>query len=360
MTMPFMSAGDSASMNRAPSIDTELTTIVVPVLNEERFIAACLESLLAQTEPGKVEIFVADGGSTDRTKEIVAAMRHRYPCIKMIDNRRRIQSAAVNLVAKIASPQSRVLLRADAHAVYPPGFLRNCLRALEDNGATSVVVPMRTVGQAGFQRAVAAAQNSRLGNGGSAHRSGGVSRFVDHGHHAAFDLGFFQRIGGYDESFTHNEDAELDYRASRAGGRIWLCTEAAITYFPRGNPLRLARQYFAHGKGRACTLVTHAIRPRVRQVAPLLILLATVGGLVLAPLNPIFALPLVLYLAICTAWAVAAAVSARDPWLLTMGAAATIMHLGWGAGFLAKSATSLRSRQPGRVASAPITDLNAV
>jgi succinoglycan biosynthesis protein ExoA len=329
------------------------TTIVVPVLNEEPFIAACLDSILAQIEPGEFEIVVADGGSTDRTPEIVADMRRRNPCIRMIENPRRIQSAAVNLVAATASPRSHILVRADAHAIYPADWLRTCLRALQDKDATSVVVPMRTVGYSGFQRAVAAAQNSRLGNGGSAHRAGGVSRFVDHGHHAAFDREFFLRTGGYNETFTHNEDAEFDHRAVRAGGRIWLCNEATITYFPRGNPWRLAKQYFAHGRGRARTLLTHGLRPRPRQIAPVVILLMTVSGLLLAPLHSVFALPLLGYLGICTVWAAAAAYRARDPWLLAMGSAATIMHLSWGAGFLAQCCGHLLSRQDPR-ASSPI------
>jgi succinoglycan biosynthesis protein ExoA len=357
-TMPRDAAAGSAAGASVPA-DSGLTTVVVPVLNEERFIAACLESLLAQTDPGPFEIVVADGGSTDRTKEIVAAMRRRHPCIRWVENPRRLQSAAVNLVAKIAPPRSHVLVRADAHALYPADFLRDCLSALREHGATSVVVPMRTVGVAGFQRAVAAAQNSRLGNGGSAHRSGGVSRFVDHGHHAAFDREFFLRIGGYDESFTHNEDAELDHRAACAGGRIWLCTEAVITYFPRGNPIRLARQYYAHGKGRARTLLTHALRPRPRQVAPVLILLSAIMGLLLAPVSLAFALPFLIYLAICTIWACAAAYRAGDPWLLAMGAAATTMHLGWGAGFLARCVNRPRSGSPGREASGSIANRNA-
>jgi succinoglycan biosynthesis protein ExoA len=331
--------------------ETGLTTIVVPVLNEERFIVACLNSILAQSEAGEFEIVVADGGSTDRTREIVADMRSRHPRITLIDNPRRIQSAAVNLVAKTASSRSHVLVRMDAHAIYPANFLRSCLRALRETGATSVVVPMRTVGYAGFQRAVAAAQNSRLGNGGSAHRAGGASRFVDHGHHAAFDRDFFLSTGGYNESFTHNEDAEFDHRAARAGGRIWLCNEAAITYFPRGNPWRLAKQYFAHGSGRARTLLNHKLRPKPRQAAPVVILLTAVFGVLLAPIHPVFALPLLIYLGICTAWAAAAAYRSRDPWLLAMGAAATIMHLSWAAGFLARCFRHLRAAYDARSAS---------
>ena len=56
---------------------------------------------------------------------------------------------------------------------------------------------------------------------------------MEHGHHAAFDRKAFLAVGGYDESFTHNEDAELDIRLRKSGAKIWLCSELGIAYFPR-------------------------------------------------------------------------------------------------------------------------------
>ena len=105
-----------------------------------------------------------------------------------------------------------------------------------------------------------AAQNSKLGNGGAAHREVGGSGFIDHGHQALFDLPTFLSFGGYDETFSHNEDAEFDYRLARAGGKIWLCSEAVANYFPRLTPLALAKQYFGHGQGRAQTILKHKAR----------------------------------------------------------------------------------------------------
>ena len=54
---------------------------VIPVLNEEKFIAKCIESLLAQTMP--VEILVMEGGSTDNTKQILAEFGDS---IKVVEN----------------------------------------------------------------------------------------------------------------------------------------------------------------------------------------------------------------------------------------------------------------------------------
>lgn len=309
-------------------------TIVIPTLNEEAHIAACVTTLIKQLNDYDGEVLVIDGGSNDSTRNIVTSLMKIHPELRLIDNPKRLQSAACNMAARLADPRATVLLRADAHALYPDNFVSLCLRALQASEATSVVVPMRTIGLTGFQRAVAAAQNSKLGNGGSAHRIGGVSGFVDHGHHAAFDLKFFLKVGGYNEQFSHNEDAELDFRSNLMGGRVWMCREAAITYIPRSTPSGLIRQYFNHGAGRARTLLLHGIRPRLRQMAPVAVLMATAFCIAMSPIFPlVLAIPLFYALA-CAGWGLMVTIHSKDRWLLAMGPAAIIMHLGWAIGFL--------------------------
>lgn len=334
--------------------ETPFIAVAVPVLNEAGYIERCLRSLLPQLPPGACEVLVLDGGSTDGTQAIVQDLAREHPCLRLVHNPRRIQSAACNLAARIADPRARVLLRADAHADYPPGFVAHVVDAMARTGATSVVVPMRTVGVTAFQRAVAAAQNSRLGNGGSTHRAGAApqpSGPVEHGHHAAFDRDFFLRLGGYDERFTHNEDAEHDVRALAAGGHIWMCREAPVTYFPRARPGSLARQYARHGAGRARTLLTHRLRPKPRQMAPLAVLCGTAGGVLLSPVLPLLlAIPLA-YALLCLGWGALAALRRHDPALLAMGLAAALMHHGWAIGFLRECLSWMRRPAPAVVPS---------
>src|SRR5690606_10797383 len=120
--------------------------------------------------------------------------------------------------------------------------------------------------------AVATAQNSLVGTGGSAHRTGLGGRFVDHGHHALMRISAYRAVGGYDESFRFNEDAELDYRLTRAGYRIWLTAATVMTYYPRATPSKLFKQYFGYGSGRARNILKHRMVPRIRQMLPLVIL----------------------------------------------------------------------------------------
>ena len=324
---------------------TRFVTIVLPALNEEAYIEAAIASLLPVEADFRYEVLIMDGGSSDRTVELVEAMGRDNPRIRVIHNAKRLQSAGVNEAARLAHPESTVLLRADCHAVYPRDFVRRCLSVLDNNAVQSVVVPMMTMGTTAFQRAVAAAQNSVMGNGGAAHRRGTYSGLVDHGHHAAFDRAFFLSVGGYDETFSHNEDAELDIRIGKTGGRIWLDSDNPVIYFPRKSITALARQYFKHGAGRARTIRKHGVRPKARQLAPLFILSSFAGGAALTPTSPLFLAPALAYSLACCLVGAAQAVREREAPLLMMGPAAMAMHLGWAAGFL-RTVISWRQSEP--------------
>jgi succinoglycan biosynthesis protein ExoA len=197
---------------------------------------------------------------------------------------------------------------------------------------------MHTRGETCLQKAIAAAQNSRLGNGGSAHRLQGRSGYVDHGHHAAIDRKVFLALGGYDETFTHNEDAEFDTRLVRSGGRIYLDGEVSIDYFPRAGLAALARQYFNFGWGRANTILKHGARPRLRQMLPVAVILLCVPALALGPFDALLVLPAALYAAACVLWGLLLAIQEREPCLAASGIAAIVMHMSWAVGFLARIA----------------------
>jgi len=315
----------------------QFVSILIPTLNEERHIEAAIRSVQPQDPEIDFEIVVLDGGSVDRTRAIVATMTETDSRIRLVANEKRLQSAAVNLGAKIADARAEVIIRADCHATYPPGYVSTCLSRLSQTSAKSVVVTMVTRGAGLFQRGVAAAQNSLLGNGGSAHRRPGASRYVDHGHHAAFDRAFFLAIGGYDDTFVPNEDVDLDARITAAGGRIWLETSVPITYYPRDAIGSLARQYFRYGKARALTWRRHGYRLRLRQLLPVAILLGNLSMAVVAlAVGPKFLLlaPCI-YLALSMIWGVIEAVRTRDPApAVFMGVAAVTMHHAWAIGFL--------------------------
>lgn len=335
---------------QAPS--RPFVSIIMPALNEEAYIRAAIESVTPRLEEAvDYELLVVDGGSADQTCAIVEGLHEENPRIRIVNNPCRIQSAGMNLAARASDPRSDYLVRADCHAKYPQGYVARCVRLLAEKGASSIVVAMHTRGRTCMQKAIAAAQNSRLGNGGAAHRVGGRSGFVDHGHHAAFDKHAFVRLGGYDESFVANEDAEFDRRLTRSGGKIFLDAEMSIEYYPRSTLQQLARQYFRFGAGRANTVLKHSAMPKLRQLMPVVALLGCALSLAGAALDVRLAAPAALYVALCVAWGLVLAVKDRDACLAAAGIAAIVMHMSWGLGFL--------SRFLDTVLHAPIRDLPA-
>jgi succinoglycan biosynthesis protein ExoA len=309
--------------------------VVIPCLNEEEYIQKTLARFMAEQEDTVRKIVVADGGSTDRTVEIVEQCALRDPRVVLLHNKRRIQSSALNRAVEQYGHLARFIVRADAHADYRPGFCTTLLAAQKMAGAESVVVSMIAKGASCFQAAAATAQNSRLGNGGSAHRKLAHGGFVDHGHHALMDVNAFRSVGGYDESFSHNEDAELDRRLIAAGFRIYLCAGAEITYYPRESPASLFRQYRNFGRGRAMTILKHRVRPKVRQVLPVLVGPAAAMSL-LWPLTPFFAIPAMLWVIAGLTYGLALGIRSRSGCACGAGIAALLMHLGFSFGFISQ------------------------
>jgi succinoglycan biosynthesis protein ExoA len=281
-----------------------------------------------------LRIVVVDGGSSDRTVEIVAAMARRRPEVTLLHNPARIQSAAVNLAVRKFGRDADVLIRCDAHSLYPVGFCRRLLDTMSQVKADAVVVAMDSTGERPLQRAVAWVSNSAIGTGGSAHRAGTRSGFVDHGHHAAFRMDCFRSAGGYDETFTHNEDAELDCRQRALGAKIYLDAGIRVGYRPRPTLTGLWRQYFAYGAGRSRTVRRHPGSMRLRQLAVPVHLVISVLALVTSPwFWGALAWP-AFYLLVLAGTSVRLAVRHRSVAGLLAGPAAAVMHTAWACGFL--------------------------
>lgn len=308
---------------------------VIPCLNEAAHLKPLVEYLIAESRAVPMRIVIADGGSTDGSFAIAQQLAEEYEAVRVLSNPKRIQSAAINVAVASEAAEAEYLLRIDAHARYPRGFVVALMADAVATQADAVVVAMVTIGTRGFQRAVAAAQNSKLGNGGAAHRlnaGAGEGQWVDHGHHALMRMAAFRAVGGYDETFTHNEDAELDARLRAAGYRIWLTSRTQMEYFPRSAPWPLFRQYRGYGRGRLRNLLKHRARPKLRQLLPVAVAPAWALAL-LSPLSGVLALPLLLWSALCLGYGTLLALRAKDRTVLLSGPAAMLMHSGWSLGF---------------------------
>jgi len=292
-------------------------SVVLPVLNEEADLEDTLESVVVQSYPEIVEILVADGGSTDATREIAES----FPGVRVLDNPGRVQSAGLNVALRAATGD--VVVRVDGHCVLAPDYVQRCVHALQSTGAAMVGGAMTPVGENASQRGIAAAMRSRIGAGPARFHVGGRPGPVDTVYLGAYWRELALEVGGYAQDVGVNEDSEFAIRMGRRG-TIWFDPSIRSTYVPRATLRRVARQFFRYGRSRAATVKRHpgSIRPR-QMVAPLL---------VVALASPWRKQVLAAYAAGVVGRSLLEAT--RDPaGAPAFAGALPLMHLSWGAGF---------------------------
>ncbi len=293
-------------------------TIAIPVLNEADHIEACLDAVADQTYGGIVEVLVVDGGSTDTSRSLVSDR----PGVRLLDNPRRIQAAALNIA--LAEANGEVFVRVDGHCQIAPDYVERCVEALGRTSAAMVGGAMTPAADRPFQRGVAAAMASRLGAGPARFHTGGRSCAVDTVYLGAFPTELGREVGGYAEDVGVNEDSEFALRM-HACGDVWFDGAMKSTYVPRSSLPAVARQFFRYGRSRAATVRRHPRSIAARQLAaPLLVL-----GL-LSPRRRVIAGAYVAMVVLRSARE-----TRKDPAAAAaMAAVLPTMHLCWGVGFL--------------------------
>jgi glycosyltransferase involved in cell wall biosynthesis len=303
-------------------------TIAIPVRNEERRLAATLRSVTAQTYPHVVEVLVADGMSSDRTREIAVG----FPGVRVLDNPGVRQAAGLNLILDEA--KGDVVVRVDGHCRLEPDYVERCVAALEATGAAMVGGAMEPVGDTATGDAIAVAMTSRIGAGPARFHVGGAPGWVDTVYLGAYRTETAREAGGYAEDVGVNEDAELAFRMAQRGG-VWFDPGIRSTYTPRASLAAVARQFYWYGRSRSATVRRHPGSLSARQLAA--------PALVIGIVSPARRRVLAAYGVVLAAGALGArrrglGVAARLPAIMAA------MHVAWGTGFL----TGLVVAPPGR------------
>lgn len=312
--------------------------VVVPALHAEQVVARAVASALAQAQV--TEVVVAAGDAATRT----AVEAVDDPRVRVVDNPSGRTPDALN--AGIAATRAEVVVRLDAHAELPPGYVATAVDALARTGAANVGGRQVPTAERGVARAVALAMASPAGAGGAAYRTGATPGPVDTVYLGVFRRTALAAVGGFDPRFTRNQDAELNLRLARAGYVVWFEPSLAVSYRPRSTYRALASQYLQYGRWRRVTAREHPGSLRLRQVAaPALVLgLASTGALAAALGSAwLFVVPAAGYL---LAVLLAGLAAARRPVAAVLVAVAlVVMHLSWGTGFLLGPPRGIASRR---------------
>lgn len=193
-------------------------SIVLPIRNEEPYIAACLRSLLEQTYPAEAyEVLVVDGRSSDKSREIIATFSQQFPSVKCLDNPAGIVPVAMNI--GIRQARGEIIIRADGHNFYPRDYVANCVKYLKETGADNVGGPWLTVPASNTlgARLIAAMLSNPFGVGDSRFRTTRNDGFVETVPFGAYKRELFDKVGLFNEKLVRNQDNELNARICSAG-----------------------------------------------------------------------------------------------------------------------------------------------
>jgi len=308
-------------------------SVIMPVLNEELHLREAVERVLAQDYAGPLEVVLALGPSTDGTDEIAAALAVADPRVMTVPNPTGRTAAGLNAAIKASSQP--IVVRVDGHAMFPADYVSTAVAVLEQTGADNVGGVMAAEGSTAFERAVACAMRSPLGVGAASFHTGGAAGEVPTVYLGSFRRSALERVGGYDERFIRSQDWEMNHRIRETGGTVWFTPDMQVSYRPRPDVRRLARQYLEYGRWRRAVMRRHSGTASARYLAPPVALVAVAAGSLVGltgrPIGWLAPLGYAAGVTIGGAWIArreSAAVLVRMPVVLAT------MHGSWAWGFL--------------------------
>ena len=317
-------------------------TVIVPCYNEQATISLLLNALYHQSYPrSELEVVIADGMSTDRTRELINVFQINHPdmSIQVIDNQARIIPAGLNRAIEAA--RGEFIIRLDAHSIPDCDYIHHCINALESGKGDNVggKWDIQPGDNSWLAESIAVAASHPLGVGDALYRLGGKAGAVDTVPFGAFKRELIQRIGFFNESLHTNEDYEFNVRIRQIGGIVWFDPAIRSTYFARSNLRSLAQQYWRYGYWKAHMLRKNPTSIRWRQLLPPILvftLIVLAAGSIFSPyLRLLFVIVLGLYLlALLFVGLQMSMKKGRIYHILGLPLAIATMHIAWGSAFI--------------------------
>jgi glycosyltransferase involved in cell wall biosynthesis len=320
-------------MSSAPISDSPPVSVILPVLNEAKYLRAAVGSVLGQDYAGEIEVVLALGPSKDTSDSVAEDLAADDPRVSVVHNPTGRTPTGLNLA--VAATRYPIIARVDGHSHIPVDYLSNAVELLQRTGADNVGGLMSAAGETDLERAIATAMTSKLGVGNAPFHVGGEEGPADTVYLGVFRRTALDRVGGYDEDFVRAQDWEMNYRIRTTGGTVWFSPKLSVSYRPRSSLSALAKQYFHYGRWRRQVMRAHPGSVNFRYLAPPLALVGVLAGLVLSTFVSVLTLTVPLaYLAVVAAGSVYVGRGLGVRARLVLPVVLVTMHMSWGAGFL--------------------------
>jgi glycosyltransferase involved in cell wall biosynthesis len=237
----FVAAGNGRGRIGPPGVGStpELVSVIVPVLNEERYLGAQLAALAGQTYDGVWELVIVDNGSTDRSLEVVERWREQLPELVIVDaSARRGLNWARNAGVSVA--RGDFLAFCDADDVVEPGWLAALVSAACHADVVGGTLEHHSL------------NDGTLLSWRPTERVAGISVYHDFlpsvpGGNCGVWAAVAQRVG-WDPGYAFGgSDVEFSWRAQVAGYRVVHAPEAVVSVRFRRHLHQHAWQWFRYG-----------------------------------------------------------------------------------------------------------------
>jgi len=315
-------------------------SIIIPCLNEERYLQHCLDSILkSDIDLTQSEIILVDGGSEDKTVEIIQAYQEQYDAIKLLHNPKKFTPISMNM--GIEASVGEYIFIISAHAKYENGYFSKLLKEIQRLNANCVGGILKTDVRKHTKKsnAIIKVLSHKFGVGNADFRIGGDEiKAVDTVAFGCYTKATFEEFGLYDKKLIRNQDIELNKRIINGGGKIYLIPDVYATYYARENFMDLAKNNFANGKWNILTAYyTKTLSSlSLRHFIPLFFVLSLLLPLPLALININFLWIAFLSLSSYLALVIILSLKLRDketPFIYLVASFLTL-HLAYGLGSL--------------------------
>jgi glycosyltransferase involved in cell wall biosynthesis len=315
-------------------------TIIIPCRNECNFIAKTLDSVFEQDYPKDfLEVLVIDGMSDDGTNEIIEQYCKKYKALRICKNPNKTVPHALNI--GLENSVGEVIIRMDAHCIYPSNYISKLVFYLYELNADNVGGAWITIpgSKSKMAQSIALATSSIFGIGNARYRLTNDKIIeVDTVPFGCYKRSVFEKIGVFDEDMIRNQDDELNVRLKKHGGKIFLIPEIKIEYCARPDLLKTMKMFYQYGLFKPLVMKKVGQPASVRQFIPLalilLILCIPILFFIHSFLFKISVLILLLYLFLLIFFSILSSLGKSIKLFVLLAIVFATIHISYGWGYL--------------------------
>ena len=269
-----------------------ILSVICPVLNGEKYITSNILKFFTDSKFEDKELLIIDGGSNDRTIEIVKDWCQKYSNIKLIHNPHKYVPYALNIGIKESNGQ--FISRLDVHTVYPKNYFEKCIELSKTINADNIGGTIISCGVSICGKAIAHSMSSLFGVGNSTPRIKSYDGYVDSIAFGFWDKQVFDKYGFFDETLIKNQDEDHNYLIIENGGKVYQSSKIKTYYFVREKIIDFIKQMFYYGFYKPLVLVKNISRIKIRHIIPSLF--SVYIFTLFFSLNPFWLIPLYSYI----------------------------------------------------------------